>query len=133
MIRHQLLCLVCLMALVAASSAGAAEPVADGLPPPDLGEPRAKAAARSATNEPLPEKIVDDDPANIPAVSIRREDDGAIVEEYREGGRLTMVVVHPAGGGLTYRFLDTNNDGRLDEKDSDGAVNPVYYTLYEWN
>lgn len=82
---------------------------------------------------PLPEKIhLSQDPADAPTVSIRKQDNGDIVEEYRQNGRLTMVKVTPPNG-IPYTLLDTNGDGLLDKTDSEGPIGPVYYTLYRWN
>ena len=43
-----------------------------------------------------------------------------------------MVKVKPRNAPA-YSLLDTNGDGRLDKKDAEGPVAPVYWTLYEWN
>jgi len=78
---------------------------------------------------PIPDKIPapDEEP---PAVTIRRDGD-MVIEEYRQGSQLTMVRV-TSGNGLTYTYLDTDGDGRLEGDPKDGPVSPVYYTLYEW-
>src|SRR5690554_2794415 len=57
---------------------------------------------------PLPEKItLPETPGEGPTVTIRRQENGDSVQEYRENGRLTMVkVTTPAG--ITYSLLDTN-------------------------
>lgn len=78
---------------------------------------------------PIPDKIPgpDEEP---PAVTIRR-DGGTVIEEYRQGGTITMVRVTPENG-ITYTYLDTDGDGRLEGDPKDGPVAPVFYTLYEW-
>ena len=82
---------------------------------------------------PLPEKIeAPPSPESAPTVSIRTLDSGDVVEEYRVNGQLYEVRVRPRVG-IPYTLLDTNGDGRLDRRDSEGPVAPVYYTLYEWN
>jgi hypothetical protein len=82
---------------------------------------------------PVPEKIVEPPPPEAaPAVSIRTDSSGDVVEEYRLNGQLYMVKVRPQRGP-THTLLDTNGDGRLDRKDGEGPVRPVYWTLYEWN
>ncbi len=82
---------------------------------------------------PVPEKIVEPPPPEAaPTVSIRTDDSGDVVEEYRQGGRITMVRVRPTKGP-PYTLIDTNGDGQLDRKDGEGPVRPVYWTIYEWN
>jgi hypothetical protein len=82
---------------------------------------------------PLPEKILEPPPPEAePAVSIRTDSSGDVVEEYRLNGQIYMVKVRPERG-VPYTLLDTNGDGRLDSQDGEGPVRPVYWTLYEWN
>ena len=78
---------------------------------------------------PIPDKIPSPD-EEAPAVTIRNEG-GTVIEEYRQSGKLTMVRVTPENG-ITYTYLDTDGDGRLEGDPKDGPVSPVYYTLYEW-
>lgn len=86
-----------------------------------------------AEGQPLPEKIMEPPPAEAaPAVSIRTDSSGDVVEEYRLNGTIYMVKVRPTRG-LPYTLMDTNGDGRLDAQDGEGPVRPVYWTLYEWN
>jgi endonuclease YncB( thermonuclease family) len=72
------------------------------------------------------------EPGDLPTVKIRSIDNGDTVEEYRVNGRLSMVKVRPRSG-VPYLLIDANGDGRLDRKDSEGPVAPVYWTLYEWD
>lgn len=82
---------------------------------------------------PLPEKLNEvPPPEDEPTVKIRSIENGDTVEEYRVNGRLSMVKVRPRGG-IPYTLIDTNGDGRLDRKDTEGPVAPVYWTLYEWD
>lgn len=82
---------------------------------------------------PIPEKILEPPPPEAaPTVSIRTDGSGDVVEEYRINGRIYMVKVRPPRG-LPYTLIDSNGDGRLDAKDGEGPVRPVYWTLYEWN
>ena len=111
----------------------------DPPPPPDPVEPPPAAAADRVLlddrdDAPIPEKILQPPPPEAePAVSIRTDGrTGDVVEEYRMNGRVYMVKVRPEKG-IPYTLQDTNGDGRLDAKDGDGPVRPVYYTLYEWN
>lgn len=93
------------------------------------------AQARDATKDvPIPEKIPSPPGREPPpAVSIRiDEKTGDRVEEYRVNGRLHMVKVTPRRGPAYY-LLDTNGDGRLDSRDGEGPVRPVYWVIYEWN
>lgn len=78
---------------------------------------------------PIPDKIPgpNEEP---PAVTIRKED-GLTIEEYRQGGQLTMVRV-TAKNGMSYTYLDTDGDGRLEGDTKDGPVSPVFFTIYEW-
>lgn len=91
------------------------------------------AAQTSVKDEaPLPEKINEPPSAeSAPTVNIRSVE-GDTVEEYRVNGRLTMVKVRPKNGA-EYTLVDSNGDGKLDRRDSEGPVAPVYWTLYEWN
>ncbi len=81
----------------------------------------------------LPESLVlPPPPDSAPTVSIRELDNGDVVEEYRQDGRLTSIRVRPLRGPA-YSVHDANGDGRLDRKDAEGPVAPVYWTLYEWD
>jgi len=78
---------------------------------------------------PLPEKVRPSDEL-APNVTIRTEGD-VTIEEYRRSGQVYMVVVVPKKGPR-YTYLDTDGDGRLEGDPKEGPVQPVYYTLYEW-
>ncbi len=65
-------------------------------------------------------------------VTVHVEDNGDRIEEYRNGGQLTRVKVTPAKGA-SYEILDSNGDGRLDQKDAPGGVQPVGWTLFKWH
>ena len=78
---------------------------------------------------PLPEKVQPSDEL-VPQVTIRTEGD-LTIEEYRRNGQIYMVVVVPKKGPR-YTYLDTDGNGRLEGDPNDGPVQPVYYTLYEW-
>ncbi len=86
---------------------------------------------RAPRNElPLPEKVQERDQL-APSVTIR-EQGGLVIEEYRVAGQIKSVRVTNEKG-LSYEYLDIDGDGRLERTDrSDGAVAPVFYTLYEW-
>ena len=109
----------------------------DPPPPPDPAQPPAVTGEKVLLDDreeaPIPEKILEPPPPEAePAVSIRTDSSGDVVEEYRLNGHVYMVKVRPEKG-IPYTLQDTNGDGRLDAKDGDGPVRPVYYTLYEWN
>lgn len=64
-------------------------------------------------------------------VTIRKQGDDT-VEEYRQGGSLWMVrIVKP--NGPTQTFLDASGNGRLQRDPNEGPVDPVYFTIYQWN
>ena len=65
-------------------------------------------------------------------MTIRKVENGDTVEEYREHGRITMVKVTPQRGPA-YTLVDANGDGKLDRRDTEGPVAPIYWTLYEWD
>lgn len=138
--------------------AHAAEPppastLPEPLPPPDIDDPRIdetvtldeaqageggageKVLPRERTTPPadeqapLPEKVRPADDI-APAVTIRTEGENT-VEEYRRDGQIYMVIVKPKRGP-NYTYLDTNGDGRLEGDPKEGPMQPVYYTLYEW-
>jgi hypothetical protein len=64
----------------------------------------------------------------IPQVTIRQQGDDQ-VQEYRSGGKLTMIVVTPKNGVPQTYLADP--DGKLHDP-KNGPVDPVYYKVYEW-
>lgn len=102
--------------------------------------PAQDAAATEAPSEPvakeapvpekIPAKASDDD---TPSVRIRTRDNGDVVEEYRQGGIVTMVKVTPTRG-KSYYIMDNNGDGRLDRADAEaaGGVVPVSWIIATW-
>ena len=88
---------------------------------------------RPAPPADVPEKIeLPPSPESAPTVTIRKVDNGDVVEEYRTDGRITMIRVRPLRGPA-WEVHDANGDGRLDRKDVEGPVAPVYWTLYQWD
>ncbi|MEO6172097.1 MAG: DUF2782 domain-containing protein, partial [Arenimonas sp.] len=80
-----LIALLVLAAQGATAAEKAAEPVAK-----ETAAPTAKEEA------PIPEKIpAKENDKNAPSVRIRTSDNGDIVEEYRQGGVVSMVKVTP--------------------------------------
>ncbi|PKL96338.1 MAG: hypothetical protein CVV17_13460 [Gammaproteobacteria bacterium HGW-Gammaproteobacteria-7] len=114
----------------------------DAPPPPDIDDPGVVETDNPAPLETLPPS--GDGHEAVPTQATRPSDDSApevnivtrangdVVEEYRVNGRLSYVKVTPKRG-ISYTLRDTNNDGRLDSRDSDAPVHPVYFTLYEWD
>src|SRR5688500_19907951 len=81
-----------------------------------------------AQDVPIPEKIPSPPSEELtPTVTIRTADNGDVVQEYRQAGVVYMVRVQPRGGGPAYTLMDSNGDGRLDERDAEdaGGVQPV--------
>jgi hypothetical protein len=52
------------------------------------------------------------------------------VEEYRTGGKLTMIRVTPKNG-VPYQVM-ANPDGKLVRDPGVSKVDPVYFKVYEW-
>ena len=96
---------------------------------PDAGEKVLPAQRAPDADAPLPEKVRPPDEA-APDVTIRR-DENVTIEEYRREGQVYMVRVTPTNG-IAYEYLDTDGDGRLEGDPKEGPMQPVYYTLYEW-
>ncbi|GAP65523.1 MAG TPA: DUF2782 domain-containing protein [Mizugakiibacter sp.] len=123
------------LALASAASlhAQSAEPQpAPVPPPPGMDEPGVKPAAPATAAAPAAEPAPRDargQPA--PTVSVRRQDNGDTVEEYRAGGRIYMIRIIPKHG-VPQTFMDTRGDGKLTPDPKQGPVSPVYYTIYQW-
>jgi hypothetical protein len=95
-----------------------------------------QASPAIAQDVPIPEKIPSPPSEELaPTVTIRTGDNGDVIEEYRQGATVTMVRVHPKGGGPGYTLMDSNGDGKLDKQDAEdaGGVSPVYYTVATWD
>ena len=93
-----------------------------------------KASEPAANEAPLPEKIpAKGNEEDAPSVRIRTNDNGDVVEEYRQGGNVTMVKVTPTRG-KPYYIMDNNGDGRLDRADAEvaGGVVPVSWIIATW-
>ncbi len=94
----------------------------------------ASATATAGKDVPIPKKIPSPvSESSGPTVTIHTGGNGDRIEEYREGGKLTMVRITPVRG-KPYYLYDDNGDGRLDRSDADRhSIAPVYWTIYEWN
>jgi len=147
-------------ALLAASATHAAEKPpgkADVPPPPGMNDPGVATAAptqaapqdapaAAPANEdplaPLPkpdarlvrDKASRDANANTQRIAssdvTRRKQGEDTVEEYREGGRITMIRIIPKHGPPREILADEN--GKLERDPKLGPVAPVYYKVYEW-
>ena len=61
-----------------------------------------------------------------------RQEGKDTVEEYRENGKVWMIrIVPPNGPNRVY--MDNTGTGRLNRDPRLGPIDPVYYTIYEWN
>ena len=94
----------------------------------------APAPAAASGDAPIPKKLQGPpSEETTPTVTIRSSDNGDRIEEYRLGGRVTMVRITPAHG-KSYYLYDDDGNGRLDRTDADkNTVSPVYWTIYEWD
>jgi hypothetical protein len=81
---------------------------------------------------PPPEALTLGEPVE-PRVTIRRRDDGAVIEEYRARGQVYAVRVQPSIGPPYYLY-DVNGDGQLDARY--GALREIPVTtqwrLFSW-
>lgn len=94
--------------------------------------------AQNAAKSPGLEPIPDGPPAasreqNVPApeVTIRQRGDQGSIEEYRAGGVLYMIKIHPAKG-RPYYLVDTDGDGNLETRYNDlqsGLLIPAWVLL----
>jgi hypothetical protein len=110
------------------------------LPPPglhDLGvDTRTPAPPATVSGHPLPALpgMRDDGARDArgeppPQVTVRTQGTDT-VEEYRVGGKLTMIRIVPRHGiAQTYMMGD---DNKLHPEPGEPPVKPVYYTIYEW-
>lgn len=126
-----------LIPLLLALAADPAPAATASAPAQAVTPPAATATAAPATpvgkDVPIPPKVpaTGQDPV-VPTVTIRAGVKGDRIEEYRLGGRLTMIRVTPAHG-KPYYLYDDNGDGRLDRSDIDRAgVRPVYWEIASW-
>ncbi|MBU6247453.1 MAG: DUF2782 domain-containing protein [Xanthomonadaceae bacterium] len=129
-----------------------AKPDLPALPPPGLNDPgvnpaTAPAAAKTAPapqstpaeitpthlpGKPIPLPRAPGDhrpPQAIPDVSVHRDGDMRI-EEYRQSGRLYMVVVTPRHGVPQTYMVDSQ--GNLRDQAGQPPVRPVMYKIMEW-
>lgn len=82
---------------------------------------------------PIPPKVQAEAPKeDPPTVAIRAQENGDRVEEYSQNGKIYMVKVTPERGPAYY-LMDTDGNGRLNRDERDPRVQPVHWTIYEWD
>lgn len=89
-------------------------------------------AEELAEPPPIPPKVQNEQLE--PSVTIRRDEEENVIEEYSLDGRVYMVKVTPKNG-IPYYYLDDDGDGQLELRESDRAaypVKPVYWKIKEW-
>jgi hypothetical protein len=89
--------------------------------------------AEATEDVPIPPKVQEEQIE--PTVTIREEEE-RLIEEYRMNGRLYMVKVTPKEGGVSYYYIDTNGDGKLELDPDQQAMNPVqpvHWKVIEWD
>ena len=149
--------LVALSPLAAYSQSASTAEEPPGLPPPDLNDPGVDAAAGASVEaavepaavseadgvEASPEEISETPTAteipitgkekSLPVITVRTDPTtGDRVEETRENGKLVRLLVQPKNAPA-YVLHDANGDGRVDAKDAEGPVQPVYWELFKWD
>lgn len=107
-------------------------PIEPALPPPDIDE---QGVVEAAPAEPESGSQDGDKPGGDPIfgeLTVRQTKNGDVIQEYRKGGHVTMIRVVPKNG-IPYQLMDINGDGRIDRRDADSNVAPVYFRILEWN
>ena len=87
----------------------------------------------STEDVPIPPKVQGE---QIEPTVTMREEEERLIEEYRMNGRLYMVKVTPKKGGVSYYYVDTNGDGKLELDPDQQALNPVqpvHWKIIEWD
>ncbi|MGN6193018.1 MAG: DUF2782 domain-containing protein [Rhodanobacteraceae bacterium] len=121
--------------VLAASST--APPPGSALPPPGINDPGAKPQSVPLPSTGIPPSVA---PAARPKdgngdstnVSVRTDENGDTVEEYRRNGSVYMVRVTPKDGVTQTYMVNNNANGNLMHDPKTGPVSPVYYDIYKW-
>lgn len=81
---------------------------------------------------PPPEALTQGEPVE-PRVTITRREDGAVVKEYRAGGRVYAMRIEPRLGPAYYLY-DVNGDGLLEARyDALREIpNTIQWRLFSW-
>jgi len=92
------------------------------------------AGTRPLEEPPPPPPVTQPDTALEPQVSIRINEAGDTVQEYRVNGRLFMQRVTPRGGGRQYVLMDHKGDGSFTRLDNtiDGRLQVPQWVLLEF-
>ena len=138
------------IAMMAPAFAQNAPPSSNALPPPGMNDPGVDATAvppapklapkstpaeAASASNPMTRQIPalpsmhDDRDTTMPSVSVRQEGDNSI-QEYRQSGRVYMVIVTPKGGVPQTYMVDDR--GRLTDANGAPPVRPVMYKVLEW-
>ena len=80
---------------------------------------------------PLPPKVTSGEQLSEPSVVIRTDDEGQIIEEYSQDGRIYMVKVTPKNLPAYYLY-DLDGDGLFEDLDPNSPIKPVYWKVAEW-
>ena len=107
----------------------AAEAAAQVLP--DATQAPDKPDTRLVRDKPAREQAAVKERVAASQLTVRQEGNDT-VEEYRENGKVWMIRIIPADGPNRV-FMDNTGTGRLTRDPKLGPIDPVYYTVYEWN
>ena len=95
-------------------------------------DPEPQAATSAPEPPPLPPKVTAGDQLE-PAVTITVDEEGQIVEEYRQNGQIYMVKVTPENLP-PYYLIDMDGDGQFEsDLNPPAPVQPVYWKVAEWD
>ncbi|MDX1570393.1 MAG: DUF2782 domain-containing protein [Xanthomonadales bacterium] len=80
---------------------------------------------------PLPPKVTTGEQIT-PTVTIRTDDEGQIIEEYRQNGALYMVKITPKNAP-PYYLIDLDGDGQFEsDMDPKSPIEAVHWKVAEW-
>src|SRR5690606_17916586 len=109
----------------AATSEPAASPTPDATQAPD------KPDTRLVRDKPAREQAAVRERIAASELTVRQEGKD-LVEEYRQDGKVWMIKIVPADGPNRI-YMDNTGSGRLNRDPKMGPIDPVYFTIYEWN
>lgn len=80
---------------------------------------------------PLPPKVTRGEQLP-PTVTIRTDDEGQVIEEYRHNGQLFMVKVTP-NNAPPYYLIDADGDGQFEaDMNPTSPIEAVHWKVAEW-